>query len=217
MDQLIPSLEVLLEPLGGCVSRGSVQHVLPDRRSMDRVPRSADHQPRVGDDGAVGNARPSAAFRLFSAAAWNWDEVCRILILDIVAQLVPGMRIWVVVDDTLCHKRGAKVAFGGIFLDAVLSTRKHKVFRFGNNWVLLGIVVQLPFRKDRYFCLPSLVAGLRETGKEKPQRASQQESVGGRIGEPVRTLVSRPENPGCGRLCLCRAASLAEAGKPMSR
>jgi hypothetical protein len=98
----------------------------------------------------------SSAFRLFSAAVWNWDEVCRILILEIVAHLVPGMRIWVVVDDTLCHKRGAKVAFGGIFLDAVLSTRRHKVFRFGNNWVLLGIVVQLPFRKDRYFCLSSL-------------------------------------------------------------
>ena len=27
------------------------------------------------------------------------------------------------VDDTLCHKRGAKVAFGGIFLDAVLSSK----------------------------------------------------------------------------------------------
>src|SRR5208283_5359757 len=58
--------------------------------------------------------------------------------------------------DTLCHKRGAKVAFGGIFLDAVLSTKKHKVFRFGNNWVMLGIVVELPFRPNRYFCLPML-------------------------------------------------------------
>ena len=107
----------------------------------------------------------SSAFRLFSAAAWNWDEVCRILILAIVARLVPGMRIWVVVDDTLCHKRGAKVAFGGIFLDAVLSSRKHKVFRFGNNWVMLGIVVQLPFRKDRYFCLSSLWRVYEKQGK----------------------------------------------------
>jgi hypothetical protein len=39
----------------------------------------------------------------------------------------------VAVDDTLCHKRGAKVAFGGIFLDAVLSSKKHKTFRFGLN------------------------------------------------------------------------------------
>jgi hypothetical protein len=46
------------------------------------------------------------------------------------------------------------VAFGGIFLDAVLSTKKHKVFRFGNNWVLLGVVVELACRPRRYFCLP---------------------------------------------------------------
>ena len=49
------------------------------------------------------------------------------------------------------HKRRAKVAFGRIFVDAVLSTRKHKTFRFGNNWVLLGLVVSMPFRHDRPF------------------------------------------------------------------
>lgn len=96
----------------------------------------------------------AAAFRLFSEAVWNWDEVCRVLCTLIVTSLIPGARVWLAVDDTLCHKRGAKVAFGGIFLDAVLSTKKHKVFRYGNNWVLLGLVIQLPFRKDRYFCLP---------------------------------------------------------------
>ena len=72
---------------------------------------------------------------------------------DIIAHLVPGTEVWLVADDTLCHKRGAHVAFGGIFLDAVLSSAKHKVFRYGNNWVTLGVVVQLPFRRDRYYCL----------------------------------------------------------------
>jgi hypothetical protein len=95
----------------------------------------------------------SAAFRLFSAAVWNWDEVCRLLIIEIVTYLIPGSEVWIVVDDTLCHKRGARVAFGGVFLDAVLSSKKHKIFRYGNNWVTLGIVVRLPFREDRYYCL----------------------------------------------------------------
>jgi hypothetical protein len=45
------------------------------------------------------------------------------------------------------------VAFGGIFLDAVLSSRKHKIFRFGVNWVTLGVVIQLPCRTDRFFCV----------------------------------------------------------------
>jgi len=166
MDQLIPSLEVLLEPLAVvfreeafnmfCLTIGA-WIVCLGRRTISRVWETTG-QSETRDH--------SAAFRLFSAAVWNWDEVCRILILAIVAQLVPGMRIWLVVDDTLCHKRGAKVAFGGILLDAVLSTRKHKVFRFGNNWVLMGIIVQLPFRKDRYFCLPCLWRIYEKRGKK---------------------------------------------------
>ena len=118
----------------------------------------------------------AAAFRLFSQAAWNWDDVCRMMMIRILAMLVPGTRAWLVVDDTLCHKRGAKVAFGGIFLDAVLSTKRHKVFRFGNNWVLLGVVVELPFRPNRYFCLPILwrVYDKRGSKSKKEHRTKSQ-------------------------------------------
>ena len=111
----------------------------------------------------------AAAFRLFSQAVWNWDDVCRLLLVHLVGTLVPGTRVWLVVDDTLCHKRGAKVAFGGIFLDAVLSSKKHKVFRFGNNWVMLGIVVELSIRPDRYFCLPILWRVYQKQGSKSKQ------------------------------------------------
>jgi hypothetical protein len=106
--------------------------------------------------GRSGHEHHAGAFRLFAQAAWNWDEVMRLLLAALLQAFIPGMRVWVVVDDTLCHKRGAKVAFGGIFLDAVLSSRKHKTFRFGNNWVLLGLVVSMPGRHDRHFCVPLL-------------------------------------------------------------
>lgn len=46
------------------------------------------------------------AFRLFSEAQWNWDELGRILLVRLLAVCVPGTRVWLVVDDTLCHKRG---------------------------------------------------------------------------------------------------------------
>jgi hypothetical protein len=116
----------------------------------------------------------SRAFRLFNAAAWNWDELCRILLVRLLAAFVPGSRVWLVVDDTLCHKRGAKVAFGGFFLDAVLSTKKHKVFRFGTNWVTAGLVVQLPFRPDRYFCLNILWRVYRKKVPGVPHRTKSQ-------------------------------------------
>ena len=180
MDQLTPSLAALVAIDAGCFrvevfemfrSMLGAWIVCLGRRTISRVwettgrSQSEDH---------------SAAFRLFSEATWNWDEVCRLLILDILAHLVPGMHVWLVVDDTLCHKRGAHVAFGGIFLDPVMSTAKRKLFRFGNNWVTLGVVVQLPFRPDRYYCLNVLWRVCEKRGSKsrdehrtKPQLAAE--------------------------------------------
>ncbi|NJN05136.1 MAG: transposase [Rhodobacteraceae bacterium] len=156
MDQLIPTLQVVVVGLMPAfrLEVGAMFQLMVGawiaclgRRSISRVWETT---------GQAETRSHTSAFRLFSQAAWNWDDVCRLLLLQILATLVPGVRVWLVVDDTLCHKRGAKVAFGGIFLDAVLSTKRHKVFRFGNNWVMLGVVVELPFRPTRYFCLPIL-------------------------------------------------------------
>src|SRR5271155_3838631 len=153
MDQLTYNFRALLAPFAFCFRPEvfstfclmvTAWVVCLGRRTVSRVWETT---------GRSANHNHAAAFRLFSAAAWNWDEVCRILQVKLLAAFVPGTRVWLVIDDTLCHKRGAKVAFGGIFLDAVLSTKKHKVFRFGTNWVTLGLVIQLPFRPERFFCL----------------------------------------------------------------
>jgi hypothetical protein len=176
MDQLIPGLEVLLGALAPAFRQEvhglfcqmvAAWIVCLGRRSISRVWETT---------GQAEQRNHAAAFRLFSQAAWNWDEVCRLLLLQILARLVPGLRVWLVVDDTLCHKRGAKVGFGGIFLDAVLSSKRHKVFRFGNNWVMLGVVVELPFRPTRYFCLPIMwrVYAKRGTKSKKEHRTKSQ-------------------------------------------
>jgi hypothetical protein len=153
LDHLTPCLRSLLAPFSTCFRAevfatfslmAAAWIVCLGRRTISRVWET------TGRSAAQDH---SHAFRLFSEAVWNWDEVGRILCVKLLAALVPGSRVWLVCDDTLCHKRGAKVAFGGIFLDAVLSSKKHKVFRFGTNWVTLGLIVQLPFRKDRFFCL----------------------------------------------------------------
>lgn len=154
MDHLTPCFRLLLAPFWVCFCRCEVFAtfsamtlawiVCLGRRTLSRLwettGQSADHD-------------HSRAFRLFSSAVWNFDEICRILLVKLLTTFLPGSRVWLVADDTLCHKRGAKVAFGGIFLDAVLSSKKHKNFRFGTNWVTLGLIIQLPFRKDRFFCV----------------------------------------------------------------
>ena len=156
MDQLIPSLDHLLAPLAVAFRKEvfdlfrrmvAAWIVCLGRHTIGRVWETTGQAPQRNH---------AAAYRLFSQAVWNFDEVARILLVRLLAAFIPGSRVWVVIDDTLCHKRGAKVAFGGIFLDALLSSRRHKVFRFGTNWVLLGLVVQLRDRPDRFFCLPLL-------------------------------------------------------------
>jgi hypothetical protein len=185
VDQLIPSLGSLLAPLAPafrpevfrtfCLMTGAWIACV-GRRTISRVWETT---------GQTRSRHHAAAFRLFSQAVWNWDEVMRLLLVAILKTFIPGTRVWVVVDDTLCHKRGAKVAFGGIFLDAVLSSKRHKTFRFGNNWVLLGLVVSMPFRRDRFFCLPLLWRVYQKRGsKPKADHRTKPELA----ADAVRTL-----------------------------
>lgn len=127
--------------------------------------------------GLAARRHHDTAYAVFRSAAWEWDDLGIVLATLILAHLVPGGIVWTLVDDTLCHKRGAKVAFGGIFRDAVLSSQSRKVLRFGTNWVVLGIACPIPRRPDRYFCLPVLWRVQRKAGqpgyRTRPQAAAE--------------------------------------------
>jgi hypothetical protein len=86
----------------------------------------------------------SGFHRVFSTARWDLDEVGRRLLGWIVARLGDGP-IRFVVDDTLAPHKGPRIFGLGCHLDAVHSTRKTKVFRFGHQWVVLSVIVHLPF------------------------------------------------------------------------
>ena len=156
MNELIPSLSILVQNFRPCFRKEVYSQfeqmlcgwiVCLGKRTISRVWEST---------GLSGEQNHASAFRLFSSSSWSWDELGLILAKLIVTHLVPGKSVTIVVDDTLCHKRGAKVSFGGIFLDPVNSSKRRKVFRYANNWVMLGIVVKVPCRSERYFCLPIL-------------------------------------------------------------
>src|SRR5512135_209594 len=165
MDQLIPSLATLVESFGHlfhpsvfvtfqALVAGWIVCLGP--HTISEVWQAT---------GLAARRHHDTAYAVFHSACWEWDELGILLAALILAHLTPGGVVWVVVDDTLCHKRGAKVAFGGIFLDAVLSSRRHKTFRFGLNWVVVGIAVRLPMRTDRYCCLPVLWRLCRKRGR----------------------------------------------------
>src|SRR5512135_2669203 len=165
MDQLIPSLAELVEPFRDCF-RIEVFHtfqILIAGWIVCLGPHTISEVWQA--TGLAAKRHHDTAYAVFHSAVWEWDDLGIVPATLILAHLVAGGVVWIVVDDTLCHKRGAKVAFGGIFLDAVLSTKQHKTLRFGLNWVVLGIAVPVPLRADRYFCLPVLWRCYRKKGK----------------------------------------------------
>src|SRR5262249_3661295 len=177
MDHIIPSLVDLLAPFRPCFRQEAFlnfQHVLvawlvcAGPRTLTEVWQASALACRKHHD---------AVYHLFGSSSWDWDELGAILCLYVLTHLVPKGYVWVVVDDTLCRKRGAKVAFGGSFLDAVQSSKRRKVFSFGVNYVVLGLVVCFPFRPDRYHCLPVLWRAFRKEGlpghKKRTELASE--------------------------------------------
>ena len=84
------------------------------------------------------------AHRFFSRARWNADDLGLAAAVLLVSLLVPaGAPVDVAVDDTLFRRRGKKVWAASWFHDG--SAPGPAKTGYGNNWVILGIVVRLRF------------------------------------------------------------------------
>lgn len=73
----------------------------------------------------------------------------------IAALVTPDASILAVVDDTLATNNGPEVFGIGSHLDPVRSTKAFRVFAFGHVWVVLAVVVAVPF-SQRPWALPIL-------------------------------------------------------------
>lgn len=109
------------------------------------------------------------AHRFFSAARWCPRQVGLLLAeLIVTSLLLPGASITVAVDDTLFRRRGKKVHGVGWFHDG--SAAGGAKLGFGNNWVVVAIIVTLPFL-SRPVALPVLAALAVKGGASKPDLA----------------------------------------------
>ncbi|HET9451507.1 MAG TPA: transposase [Aggregicoccus sp.] len=104
--------------------------------------------------GVAGKRHHEAFHRFFSRGSWKPDVLGRLLLLALLRLLPAGAQLLFALDDTLCPKRGPHVFGIGSHRDAVLSSARHKVLRFGHVWVVLALVVRLPFAPQRAFALP---------------------------------------------------------------
>jgi hypothetical protein len=113
--------------------------------------------------------RHDRAHRFFSHARWNPQQIGLLLAEVILTRLLPaGTPVTVAVDDTLFRRRGKKVHAAGWFHDG--SAAGKVTLGFGNNWVVLAIIVSLPFC-SRPVALPVLAALASKGGPTKPDLA----------------------------------------------
>lgn len=152
-----PSLATFRQVLLGwimCLGTRTEYHVFQTIRADEEIARQQRH--------------PFDRFyNFFSRATWNVQTLAHDLMVRVVTALQPQGRLYLLVDDTLLHKRGKKVYGLGWFRDAVASTKKRVATASGNNWVVLGLALPVPLCPDHILCLP-LLARLHLPGKDQP-------------------------------------------------
>ncbi|MHB1538947.1 MAG: transposase [Solirubrobacteraceae bacterium] len=114
------------------------------------------------------------AHRFFSHARWDPDELgLRLAALICERLLEPGAPVLVALDDTLLHRLGRKIHATSWHHDATANSKRASL-AWGNNWVVVGIVLRLPFL-ERSVCLPVLFRLWRPRRKEIPKGSSDPE------------------------------------------
>jgi hypothetical protein len=109
------------------------------------------------------------AHRFFSTARWCPHQLGLAVAQSVVSSLLaPGAPILLAVDDTLLRRRGKKVHGVGWFHDG--SAAGQVKLGYGNNWVVVAIVVMLPFL-SRPVALPVLATLAVKGGATKPDLA----------------------------------------------
>ena len=106
--------------------------------------------------GVAGKRHHEAFHRFFSRGTWNPDDLGRQLFGLLLRMHDAGAPIRAVIDDTLAPKKGPHVFGIGSHLDAVRSTKRQLIFCFGHCWVVLAVLVNVPFSR-RAFALPLLL------------------------------------------------------------
>jgi hypothetical protein len=110
----------------------------------------------------------SRAHRFFSQARWSPDELgLRIAVLIAERLTDPEMPLTVAIDDTLLQRWGRRV-WGCFYHHDATANSDRSAVAWGNNWVVVGIVVRLAI-VDRPVCLPVLLRLWRPRRKQIPK------------------------------------------------
>ena len=141
---------------------------------------------------ASGNAQASnwsLFHQVLNRARWSPVAVSRQLLLLIVETFVPaGACVDLVIDETLERRWGSKISKRGHYRDSALSSRERSVSSPGLRWIVMAVVVTLPWTKQKW-ALPFLC--VLATTPEVSERLGKRHKTIGMWAHQMISLVRR--------------------------
>lgn len=141
---------------------------------------------------ASGNAQASnwsLFHQVLNRARWSPLAVSRQLLLLIVETFVPvGVGVDLVIDETLERRWGGQISKRGHYRDSMLSSKERSVSSPGLRWIVMAVVVSLPWTKQRW-ALPFLC--VLATTPETSERLGKRHKTVGMWAHQMISLVHR--------------------------
>jgi hypothetical protein len=141
---------------------------------------------------ASGNAQAgnwSLFHQVLNRARWSPLAVSRQLLLLIVETFVPaGACVDLVIDETLERRWGSQISKRGHYRDSALSSKERSVSSPGLRWIVMAVVVTLPWTKQRW-ALPFLC--VLATTPEVSERLGKRHKTIGMWAHQMLSLVHR--------------------------
>ena len=137
--------------------------------------------------GTLAPGHPSSFHRVFSRDRWSIAALARRYIATVFASFVPNGPILMAGDDTVTEHPGPHVYGKGRHRDPVRSTHSYTAFRWGHKWVVLALLVSVPWATRRW-ALPLLIA-LYRPKSDDPKRGKRHKTPPQLLGQLVRILM----------------------------
>lgn len=117
---------------------------------------------------SIADGHFSSYHRVFSRASWSLWPLGKVLATAVLGWVPPDQPVLVAADDTVAQHRGKKVYGKAKHRDGVRSSHSMTVWKWGHKWVVLAIVIRLPFTSKRW-ALPVLCALYRSKQQNKAE------------------------------------------------
>jgi DDE superfamily endonuclease/Archaeal putative transposase ISC1217 len=118
------------------------------RRTVSNLLRTLGH---------LAQGAPCSYHRVLSGAKWSGLRLACLLTRLVLLRYWPAGTVTLVGDDTVTEHPGREVYGKAKHRDAVRSSHSYTAWRWGHKWVVLAVLVRLPFA-SRPWALPVLVA-----------------------------------------------------------